>query len=796
MYMKSRRINFPYRSVLLAAVLLSSLFILPTNAEAQLATVAAEPYIFVPNGAGAELLIDNQNNTYWLHIVSGDVYFRRYNSSHLLEIPDKLVYDNGTNERVDAAWDDSGNMHFTWATDHFGNMSVMYAKIDTNGDFIASPLKLSADNDDWDYASAIAVNSLGQAFVVWDNWWDLASWLDEDVLYAMVNANGSINFTQQYVAPSGWDTTFYGKKDLIVDRSDNLHIIFDRQYPNGDIRVYYKKFSSDGTTILVSDKLLNPVTYKDFASSTEAVLDSQDRINIAQSYGVDGGMMEVFYLRIDLDGNVDIGPTDVSPQDQNHSHQAYLAMDELDNSYVFWRETKDGNGEIYYSVVNETGDIVINQTRLTNTSAQEGVYYMGAVFEGDFCTRSYYDDNGTYVVYQAPPPVTTLTPGPPNYGTLPTFVTSSTSISLSVTDPSGYGVLGTYYQIDTLGWMNYSLGGPFTVSGEGAHAIHYNSTGTVGNVEVTKTYDVVVDDTAPTSSLEIGNPSYTSGVVWVSSDTSLSIDAADGGTTPVGVNRTLYRTWAGGWTALQEYSAPFNLDVEGMNYVEFYSVDLLGNQEVVRNETLHVDDTPPTSTLQPDRTEVDPDETFTLEAIDDGCGVSEIQYSLDGGVWQTYTEEFSVDEIGEHTISYLSVDNLDNAEHPRDFEFKVVGLDENWKPVVALVFAVILLLCGLFVCKKRSAEAEDNRFWKMFMLISLPFILAEAVTGIASLVTGSLSIPPAAGVGTILDVGILIVGLVALLVRRKPEMVESEEGVSSGDEIKDAFESLRKMKDH
>ena len=368
--------------------------------------VFSEPYIFVPNGEGAELLLDGQENLYWLHVISGEAYFRKYNSSHDLVVPDKLLYGNGTNENVDAVWDDIGNIHLTWATDYFGAQSVMYAKIDSNGDFLVAPLKLSGNNTARDFASAIAVNSLGQAYVAWDHWWNPANVWAEDVLYAKIDSDGSIIFTQQYVAPAGWDTDFYAKKDIVVDRNDSLHVIFDRVYSGqGDIEVYYKKYAADGTTVLVSEKQIIPTTYWQFSSSLEAVLDSQDRINIAYSYGTGSPTkVETFYARIDLQGNLDAGPLQLSQDNDSHSHQAYLAMDAQDYSYVFWRETKDGNGEIYYAVVDQNGSVARNHTRLTTSPESEINYYMGVVFDSlPWCVWSYYNEDGTYVVYPAAP---------------------------------------------------------------------------------------------------------------------------------------------------------------------------------------------------------------------------------------------------------------------------------------------------------------------------------------------------------------------------------------------------------
>ena len=54
---------------------------------------------------------------------------------------------------------------------------------------------------------------------------------------------------------------------------------------------------------------------------------------------------------------------------------------------------------------------------------------------------------------------------------------------------------------------------------------------------------------------------------------------------------------------------------------------------------------------------------------------------------------------------------------------------------------------------------------KAFTAVSLPFVLAEAATGVASFLTGQLSIPPPIGAGTVVDAAILAAGLSVALFR-------------------------------
>jgi hypothetical protein len=479
------------------------------------------------------------------------------------------------------------------------------------------------------------------------------------------------------------------------------------------------------------------------------------------------------------------------------------------------------------------------------------------------------EDEKTLSIYVPKAPITTINIGIPKYGTTPRFVNYSTQFSFSVIDHSGTGYV-TYYYIDTSPLILYI--GPFTVSTEGAHMIYYYSIDNLGNIEDTKEFDIILDNTPPASDIAIGNPKYVSGDTWVTSATEFTLNVLDGGLIPVGINYTMYRIWDGVWSDWSIYQNEFTLGVnDGIRYVEFFSVDWLGNEEPINNRTYIVDNAPPTTTISvgDPRYKVSPNDiwnitsatTFALSAIDPsvglnfteykiwdneswsewykyndrfrlgsgngtryvewysvdylgniemthnetyfvdnippetnyllqleadntearlslipsdvGSGVNLTKYRIDSGDWAVYSNTFVINESGLHTIYFFSLDKLGNLEKPNEVSVLVEdqealpNADEkepNHKPLIALVFAIILLLVGLYVSYKRplkfKEEIAKNRFltWLIFVL---PFVVAEAITGAVSLLTGMLSVPPLLGVGVIVDLVILVVGLVA-----------------------------------
>lgn len=665
--------------VIVAAMLLAStLLVLPEDAVGQVGIVTNGPKIFIPNGKAAELLIDGQDNVYVLHCVNGDVFFRKYNSTRTEVIPDVLLYADGLNEFVDAVWGPSGNIHLAWSTDFFSGMSVMYAKVNNTGAFIVAPTKVSANNTDDDTSVSIAVNSMGEAFLMWNNQWG-PSWDDEDVMYAKIDADGSVNFTQQYVTNPALDTEVYPKKGILVDGSDNVHMLYlDESSGSGTIRYYYKKFASDGVTVLVSEKWLGGWTFSTWSTTLEMRLDSLNEIVVAFGGGV--GSIETYYTKINLTGDVIKDRIPVSDFDGEYSRLPYVVLDAYDNSHIFYTDRTGTNDEIYYSALNQTGSLLVAPTRMTTSAETENTYYMGAVFNSrDICIWSYFDGNGTYIIFPlAGPPETTLVIGTPRYGSSPTFVTGFTPFSFVVQDNSGVGIRDTYYQLDAWGWVNYSSSGPFVVPWEGYYTIRYYSVDLNNTTELTRSHDIVVDNTPPTSSATAGAPQYTFGQTWITSSSLITLTATDGGTIPVGLNYTEYRVWNGGsWTGWSTYVAPFPTGpLEGPSYVEFYSSDFLWNDEAILNASYVVDNSPPMTQLDvglPNYTSgptwITSSTSLTLTATDGGpipVGIFSTSYRIwqggSWGSWQDYSTPFTLTSEGTAYVEYYSVDLLNNTE--------------------------------------------------------------------------------------------------------------------------------------
>ena len=157
----------------------------------------------------------------------------------------------------------------------------------------------------------------------------------------------------------------------------------------------------------------------------------------------------------------------------------------------------------------------------------------------------------------------------------------------------------------------------------------------------------------------------TMGDGWYVSEVTVTLHSSGG---DGGVNYTMYRVNGGDWAT---YIEPFEVSVPGAVLVEFYSVDVMGNEEEVKSTSFTIEDLEPNTLMSLIGGKglgdyyVTPSVVVLLTASDDpgGSGVGSTMYRLDGGSWTEYpTGGVEVDGDGNHTIEFYSVDNVGNEE--------------------------------------------------------------------------------------------------------------------------------------
>ncbi len=364
-------------------------------------------------------------------------------------------------------------------------------------------------------------------------------------------------------------------------------------------------------------------------------------------------------------------------------------------------------------------------------------YYVEVKVDNTLVIDEENEDNNTLVIEfnVFPGPVTTLTYGDPNYVNGTTlYINSSTPLDFTLTSSAAWAY--THYSVDGGVYQNYSSTGTFTISSEGLHNLTFYSFDILGNVETTHSSEIVVDNSPPLTSLNVTEPKYIdplTGNVWVRSfqpatPVYLEWERDDEPDLAVGRELTSYRVYFPEWSAWSSWTDyvqgnPLDLGpTDGPIPIEWYSLDRLGNIGATQTATLYVDNTPPDTSSVIGKPNFESEDTifvetkteFTLSANDgSGCGVNQILYRLDTDqIWINYTGPFKIDEFGEHTIHYRGVDNLGNTFEDSQEVF-VIGT--NWKPVIAIIFIIIMIIVGaavghkrpLIMARKKQREYEE-----------------------------------------------------------------------------------------
>jgi PKD repeat protein len=168
------------------------------------------------------------------------------------------------------------------------------------------------------------------------------------------------------------------------------------------------------------------------------------------------------------------------------------------------------------------------------------------------------------------------------------------------------------------------------------------------------------DDVAPTTTADVTGPASNG---WFTAPATVTLTATDntGGT---GVSRTEYQLDTA--TEWIPYTDPVTVSGDGVHELRFRSVDVAGNTEVAKTIEVKVDATAPvtTATFAPANDDGWHAGTVpvTLTAVDPASGVAAVEYALDGGDWQPYTEPVDVTGDGEHELLYRATDAAGNVE--------------------------------------------------------------------------------------------------------------------------------------
>ncbi|MEQ9007093.1 MAG: hypothetical protein RLP12_04350, partial [Ekhidna sp.] len=197
------------------------------------------------------------------------------------------------------------------------------------------------------------------------------------------------------------------------------------------------------------------------------------------------------------------------------------------------------------------------------------------------------------------------------------------------------GTESIYYSLDNAPFQKYAS--PISLMDEKNYSLKYYAVDNVGNVEEQKSLSIQVDNSAPTTSMEVeGDLSEN----IVSSRSSISLNAND---KISNVSKTFYTIDEG---RTFEYGSPISLAglEEGEHTITYFSVDMVDNNEEKKTYSFYLDKSAPRvideiigNTFIANGKEYYSGRTkLKLVAMDNKAGVKEIRYSVNGGEFKLY----------------------------------------------------------------------------------------------------------------------------------------------------------------
>ena len=472
---------------------------------------------FFSNSYNPVIQTDSANN---IHILFFDdrtgtsqLYYKKLNSDgNLLIFDTQITTDNYDKAQLAQTIDSYGNIHAVWVEwGVLGNQhgQIFYTKLDNNGNVLISPTQITSFKYYGQYQPSIIADSSNGIHVVWQDWRD-----SREQLY-YIKIDGSKNKLKIDVFEKRLTDTpkrFDNIKASAVDADGNVYIVWQdyRDAPGwvgGNAEIYMMRTDNMGNPQPGFSNGMRITIDPANSYLPDLRLDSSGNINIVWVDERDGNG-ELFYKKLAPDGGVLISDKQITFTTSAKSHHTMLDgpkidIDSSNRIHIVWEDNRDGNWEIYYKVIDTSGNTIVSDKRLT--SEIHDSLYPDITVGTDNYIRIVWQDNryGQWdYFYTDNRIVTTLDISTPKYITpAQTYVTSNTVFRLSSTRHD------IYYSVSGAPYTRYYFS-PFSLTGsDGPRTISYYSSDYYPEMlwgdEPTRTMNVFLDNTPPVTSIKV-----------------------------------------------------------------------------------------------------------------------------------------------------------------------------------------------------------------------------------------------------------------------------------------------------
>ena len=233
---------------------------------------------------------------------------------------------------------------------------------------------------------------------------------------------------------------------------------------------------------------------------------------------------------------------------------------------------------------------------------------------------------------------------------------SSVTVTLTASDATS-GVQSEQYRVDGGPWRTYSA--PFTLGGNGAHALDYFATDVAGSAESVQGLSIRITGDShvlPVSTLSSSGVMGENG--WYVSAVTVTLTATSGN----GIATSIaYRIDGNAWVT---YSQPFTLP-DGRHILVYQATDADGYSEVSKSIAFNVDSTPPSVIANSPGVLIAPDTLLSWSGSDAGSGIARYEVGIDGAAFVSVGLQTSLVRHwsnGTHVVIVRGYDAAGNAK--------------------------------------------------------------------------------------------------------------------------------------
>jgi len=256
--------------------------------------------------------------------------------------------------------DHDGNVHISY-TKYYPGYEIYYIKLDGMGNILV-PHKRLTFNGQGSYQPEIKTDENDNVYIIWQDWIS-----GEQLYFTKLDSTGSIIVDRKHINNWRHDKN----SDFVFDSDGNIHLYWANGQYDGtwNFEIYYMKLDADGNSLI-------PRTQLTFTSQrsmeVHPVTDSDGNIHLIwleQDHYP--GNSEVYYMKMDTSGNILIDATrltyDSASSGMGYIYEPSIAIGPSDEIVVAWNDERDGNWEIYYTVLDTDANTLLDDTRLTCT---------------------------------------------------------------------------------------------------------------------------------------------------------------------------------------------------------------------------------------------------------------------------------------------------------------------------------------------------------------------------------------------------------------------------------------------